>query len=133
MAGLCSRHHPKLGKVEGCVQCHGTMRDLFPMTWSRKSLEASLTGKHKCAYCGFVSYNSWGKTTATRCPKPGCEKEKPMIKLTCPVHGNIDSEWIKVHDTYYCIHCFESFLTSNLVSVIAEECDEYGVLTPRQA
>ncbi len=66
MAGICSKHHPDIGIVEGindkCKLCHVTPHDLFP-DWDQKVAEAEAAGEVKCFVCGFKYF-----ATTNNCP-----------------------------------------------------------------
>jgi len=76
MAGLCSRHHPNLGVVEGCDLCHASPADLFP-DWEERLAEAKAAGLHTCERCSFEYYQYY--FTSHICPL--CCAPAPVLAL----------------------------------------------------
>jgi len=74
MSGICSRHHPSLGPVEGCVACHSTVGDLLgESVYAEMRARADAAGLFTCD-CGFEYYK-----TVDACPL--CDRERKIIIL----------------------------------------------------
>ena len=72
MTGICSIHHPSLGPVEGCANCHATLGDLLgETTVAIMRAEAKAAGLFTCD-CGFEYYK-----TVDACPL--CDLERKII------------------------------------------------------
>ena len=74
MAGVCSRHHPSEGVIEGCVACNTGVPELLGISeaeYAYMQAEAEDAGLFECE-CGFEYY----KTTDS-CPL--CSAERKII------------------------------------------------------
>lgn len=74
MTGVCSMHHPSMGKVEGCVACNTSVQELLGQNdeeYAAMQWRAKDAGLYTCD-CGFEYY----KTTDS-CPL--CSLERKVI------------------------------------------------------
>ena len=74
MAGVCSRHHPSLGVVEGCDLCTATVADVLGISegeYAAMAARAEAAGLFTCD-CGFEYYK-----TVDACP--ACDRERKII------------------------------------------------------
>lgn len=57
MAGICSKHHPDLGPIKGCIACHSSPEDIIGMEEFQKLRDDVIkAGVIQCRKCRFVYY-----------------------------------------------------------------------------
>jgi predicted RNA-binding Zn-ribbon protein involved in translation (DUF1610 family) len=77
VSGVCSRHHPTLGPVEGCELCHTQPWELLGVSvaaWDQQLADAKSEGEINCAHCGFAMFKKTCRERDGRYMCPCCGK-----------------------------------------------------------